>query len=203
MASEPLKRRKFLTYLGLGTVGLGVAVTAQQLRIPSISMNPNLINQGQDYAKMEASPTAERTWHLPEFTGITTWLNSPPLTVTNLQGKVVLVQICTFACINWQRTLPYVLRWHRDYADRGLQIIGIHTPEFAFERDVANVQRALVEHGVKYPTAIDNDYQMWRAYNNEYWPHLFLANRQGMMQYDHIGEGAYAETEQKIRELLA
>jgi thiol-disulfide isomerase/thioredoxin len=202
MTSGSFRRRKFLTYLGLGTVGLGVAITAQQRKHLPQSTNPNLDNQEWNRTKVNVRAQDGKTTPLPEFAGISTWLNSPPLTTANLQGKVVLVQIWTFACINCQRTLPYVTRWHQDYADRGLQIIGIHTPEFAFERDLDNVKQALVEHGIKYPVAIDNNHKMWQVYNNEYWPHLFLANRQGLIQYDHIGEGAYAETEQKIRELL-
>jgi thiol-disulfide isomerase/thioredoxin len=202
MTSESLRRRKFLIYLGLGTAGLGIAITAQQQKQLPIGTNPNIVNQERDRAKVSSSSNDKGTTPLPEFAGISTWLNSPPLTIANLQGKVVLVQIWTFACINCQRTLPYITRWYKDYADRGLQIIGIHTPEFAFERDLGNVKQALVERGIKYPVAIDNSHTMWQAYNNEYWPHLFLANRQGLIQYDHIGEGAYAETEQKIRELL-
>lgn len=203
MTSESLRRRKFLSYLGLGTVGLSATITAQKLGNSLNHMNPSIVNSGLDHTKRFASPMPESTFQLPEFTGVSAWLNSLPIAIANLQGKVVLVQFCTFACINWQRTLPDVLRWHQEYADRGLQIIGVHSPEFDFERDVTNVKRALLERRINYPVAIDNNYQMWRAYNNEYWPHLFLADRQGIIQYDHIGEGAYAETEQKIRELLS
>jgi thiol-disulfide isomerase/thioredoxin len=139
---------------------------------------------------------------LPEFQGISQWLNSPPLTNSSLKGNVVLIQFWTFACINCQRTLPYIVRWHQQYASQGLKVIGIHTPEFAFERDVNNIKQALQKHQITYPVPIDNDYKTWNAYGNEYWPHLFLADRQGVLRYDHIGEGAYDRTEQTIRQLL-
>jgi thiol-disulfide isomerase/thioredoxin len=139
---------------------------------------------------------------LPEFQGISQWLNSAPLTVGDLKGSVVLVQFWTFACINCQRTLPYIVQWHQQYAAKGLKVIGIHTPEFAFERDLNNVKQALQKHNITYPVPIDNEFKTWRAYSNEYWPHLFLADRQGVMRYDHIGEGAYDTTEQTIRKLL-
>ena len=139
---------------------------------------------------------------LPEFQGISEWINSKPVTTKDLLGKVVLVQIWTFACINCQRTLPYVVGWNQKYAAKGLQIIGIHTPEFPFERDSKNIHQAIAKHGITYPVGVDNDFQTWKAFKNEYWPHLFLADRRGIIRYDHIGEGAYDETEAKIRQLL-
>ena len=140
---------------------------------------------------------------LPEFQGISQWLNSDPLTVADLKGSVVLIQFWTFACINCQRTLPYITRWHQQYAAQGLKVIGIHTPEFAFEREVGNIEAALADHQIKYPVPIDNEFATWRAYSNRFWPHLFLADRAGLIRYDHIGEGAYDQTEQTIRQLLA
>ncbi len=140
---------------------------------------------------------------LPEFQGISQWLNSEPLTVSDLKGSVVLVQFWTFACINWQRTLPYIMRWHQQYAAQGLRVIGVHAPEFAFERDISNVEAALAEHQITYPVPIDDEFATWKAYDNRFWPHLFLADREGVIQYDHIGEGAYDETQQAIRQLLA
>jgi thiol-disulfide isomerase/thioredoxin len=140
---------------------------------------------------------------LPDFAGATGWLNTPaPLTAAALKGNVVLVHIWTFACINCQRTLPYVVEWHRRYAVRGLRVVGVHTPEFAFEREIGNVTRALGQRDITYPNAIDNDFAIWKAYSNRYWPHLFLADRQGRLRYDHIGEGAYDTTERAIRTLL-
>jgi thiol-disulfide isomerase/thioredoxin len=183
-----LQRRKFLTYLGLGTLGWQAASFASR---PSTSpiVTPESIAR---------SPN-----QLPEFQGISEWLNSAsPVTTRDLLGKVVLVQIWTLGCINCQRTLPYVTSWHKKYAAKGLQTIGIHTPEFAFERDSKNIRRAMSKYGITYPVGVDNNFQTWKAYKNEYWPHLFLADRQGIIRYDRIGEGAYDETEAKIRQLL-
>ncbi len=139
---------------------------------------------------------------LPEFQGIAQWLNSEPLSIAALKQRVVLVQFWTFACINCQRTLPYIVKWHGTYAAQGLVVIGVHTPEFAFERDANNVKQALQKYKITYPVPMDNEFKTWKAYNNEYWPHLFLADRQGLLRYDHIGEGAYDTTEQTIRQLL-
>jgi thiol-disulfide isomerase/thioredoxin len=191
-----LPRRKFLTYLGFGTIGWQLAscasrpTSASQIVTPeSKIITPDLIAKSQN--------------QLPEFQGISEWLNSSsPITTQDLLGKVVLVQIWTLGCINCQRTLPYVTSWHKKYAAKGLQTIGIHTPEFPFERDSKNIRRAIAKHGITYPVGVDNDFKTWKAYKNEYWPHLFLADRQGIIRYDHIGEGAYSETEAKIRQLL-
>jgi thiol-disulfide isomerase/thioredoxin len=181
------QRRKFLAYLGFGAIGCQATTLANR---PSVSQ----IVTPQTLAK---SPN-----QLPEFQGISEWLNSAPLTTQDLLGKVVLVQIWTLGCINCQRTLPYVVNWHQKYANRGLQTIGIHTPEFAFERDSRNIRRAMTKYGITYPVAVDNEFKTWKAFKNEFWPHLFLADRQGIIRYDHIGEGAYPETESNIRQLL-
>jgi AhpC/TSA family len=98
--------------------------------------------------------------------------------------------------------LPYIVKWHQQYAKQGLKVVSVHTPEFPYERKIANIQAAIKKHGITYPVAVDNDFKTWQAYKNEYWPHLFLANRQGTIVYDHIGEGAYPETEQTIQKLL-
>ena len=179
-----LRRREFLGYLGLAMGTTAVIYGSKKLIMSTDAATP---------------PSGGA---LPEFQGISEWLNSPPIKTANLKGNVVLVQFWTFACINCQRTLPSIIQWHRQYADKGLKVVGIHTPEFAFERDVNNVKNALKKHQITYPVALDNDYKTWNAYNNEYWPHLFLADSQGSIRYDHIGEGAYAETEQMIRKLL-
>ncbi len=139
---------------------------------------------------------------LPEFQGISQWLNSEPLTAKSLKGNVVLVQIWTFGCINCQRTLPYITKWHQQYASQGLKVIGVHTPEFAHERDINNIKSAMQKYQIAYPVAVDNEFKTWNAYQNQYWPHLFLADRQGILRYDHIGEGAYDTTEQMIHQLL-
>jgi thiol-disulfide isomerase/thioredoxin len=132
-----------------------------------------------------------------------TWINSPPLAGTALQGKVVLVQFWTYTCINWLRTLPYIRAWSDQYRDAGLVTVGVHTPEFGFERDLANVQRATPALDVKYPVAVDSDYRVWRAFNNHYWPALYLFDGRGRLQYRHFGEGEYDQTEAMVRVLLS
>ena len=139
----------------------------------------------------------------PEIGGISSWINSEPLTIAGLRGKVVLIDFWTYSCVNCIRTLPYLTEWHDKYADRGLVIIGVHTPEFAFERDRDNVLAAVAEYGIEYPVAQDNDDVTWDAFRNIYWPAKYLVDGEGRIRYKHFGEGAYAETEQQIRELLA
>lgn len=140
--------------------------------------------------------------NLPSLGGAAQWLNSPPLTAQALKGKVVLVDFWTYSCINCLRTLPYVKAWAEKYHDQGLVVIGVHTPEFAFERDVGNVTKAMKDLGITYPVAIDNDYKVWRAFNNQYWPAHYFADAQGRIRYHHFGEGKYAESERVIQQLL-
>lgn len=140
--------------------------------------------------------------NLPPLDGAVQWLNSPPLTAQALKGKVVLVDFWTYSCINCLRTLPYVKAWAEKYRDQGLVVIGVHAPEFAFERDVDNVTKAMKDLGINYPVAIDNDYKIWRAFNNEYWPAHYFADAQGRIRYHHFGEGEYAESERVIQQLL-
>jgi thiol-disulfide isomerase/thioredoxin len=140
---------------------------------------------------------------LPSFDGATGWLNSPPLTATELSGKVILVNFWTYTCINWLRQLPYVRAWAGKYADHGLLVIGVHTPEFPFEHDVANVQRAVHDMGIDYPVATDNNYAVWGAFANHYWPALYFADAQGRMRHHYFGEGEYRQSEMVIQQLLA
>lgn len=140
---------------------------------------------------------------LPPLSGAVQWLNSPPLTAQDLRGKVVLLDVWTYSCINCLRTLPYVKAWAKKYRDQGLVVIGVHAPEFAFERNVANVKRAVHELGIDYPVAIDNHYAIWRALHNEYWPAEYLVDAQGRIRHHHFGEGEYAQTEHAIQQLLA
>jgi thiol-disulfide isomerase/thioredoxin len=201
MDGNLFRRRQLLLYFGLGVVGVSAAAAAlPRSRTPSTSSLLPSRSTGQNPNQVAALPPAGNP--LPEFQGISTWLNSSPLSVSDLKGSVVLVQFWTFACINCQRTLPYVVQWHRQYAAQGLKVVGIHTPEFAFERDVNNIKRALQQHQISYPVPVDTEYKTWNAYGNNYWPHLYLADRQGRLRYDHVGEGAYDETEQTIRQLL-
>ena len=140
---------------------------------------------------------------LPAFDGATGWLNSPPLTPAGLRGKVVLVDFCTYTCINWIRTLPYVRAWAEKYSSQGLVVIGVHTPEFPFERHVDNIRWALREMRIDYPVAIDNDYAVWSAFDNHYWPALYFADAQGKLRHHYFGEGAYGQSEMIIQQLLA
>ena len=140
---------------------------------------------------------------LPSFEGATGWLNSPPLTPAGLRGNVVLVNFWTFTCINWLRQLPYVRAWAGKYAGQGLVVIGVHTPEFPFEHNVDNVRQAVTDMGVGYPVAIDNDYAVWRAFGNHYWPALYFADAQGLIRHHHFGEGEYQQSEMVIQQLLA
>jgi thiol-disulfide isomerase/thioredoxin len=139
----------------------------------------------------------------PELAKITSYINSQPITLADLRGKVVLVDFWTYSCINCIRTIPYLNAWHEKYADDGLVIVGIHTPEFEFEKDYNNVKAAVEKFDIKYPIAQDNEKDTWNAYENLYWPRKYLIDTEGYIRYDHIGEGAYAETEKVIQSLLA
>ena len=138
----------------------------------------------------------------PEIGGIRAWINSGPLTVQELRGKVVLVDFWTYTCINCIRTFPFLKLWHSRYTDDGLVIIGVHTPEFDFENNPDNVVKATLDNGILWPVAMDNDYVTWRNYSNHFWPAKYLIDREGVVRYTHFGEGAYAETETNIRQLL-
>lgn len=140
---------------------------------------------------------------IPTLDGATGWLNTQPLTTDTLRGKVVAVDFWTYTCINWLRTLPYIRAWNQQYLSHGLVVLGVHTPEFPFERDVENVQRAVQEMRVTYPVAIDNDYAIWDAFDNHYWPALYLVDAQGRIRYHQFGEGDSDEAEGMIQELLA
>ena len=130
------------------------------------------------------------------------WLNSEPLTAEALRGKVVAVDVWTYSCVNWLRTLPYVSAWADRYRDRGLVVVGVHSPEFGFEHDLDNVRRAVRELGVEYPVVIDNDFAIWQSFDNHYWPALDLVDREGRVRFHHFGEGAYAECERAIQQLV-
>lgn len=138
----------------------------------------------------------------PEFAGITQWLNSKPLRMGELKGKVVLIDFWTYTCINCIRTLPYVTTWYEAYKDQGFVIIGVHSPEFEFEKDTKNVQAAMKRYNITYPVAQDNNFATWTAYNNHYWPAKYLIDAKGYIRYTHFGEGEYETTEKKIQELL-
>jgi thiol-disulfide isomerase/thioredoxin len=130
------------------------------------------------------------------------WLNTEPLRAHALAGRVVLVDFWTYSCVNWLRTLPYVRAWHERYRDRGLVVVGAHAPEFGFEHDLGNVRRAARERGVDYPVVIDNDFTIWRSFDNHYWPAAYLVDRDGQVRFTHFGEGAYDDIERAIQHLL-
>jgi thiol-disulfide isomerase/thioredoxin len=140
---------------------------------------------------------------LSALDGAPVWLNSDPLTADGLRGRVVLVDFWTYSCVNWLRTLPYVSAWHERYGENGLVVVGVHAPEFGFEHDLDNVRRAARELGVGYPVVIDNDFSIWRAFENRYWPALYLVDRDGRVRFHHFGEGAYEEIERAIQQLLS
>ena len=193
-----MQRRKLLLYLGLGATGAGVA-TVLGLRTKEAE-SVNLLKPLLSSANTAIAAPPQKK--LPEFEGISEWLNGAPLTIASLKNQVVLIQFWTFSCINCQRTLPYIVQWHQRYAAQGLRVIGVHTPEFGYERDANNVKQALRKNQITYPVPLDNAYKTWQAYSNQYWPNLYLADRQGILRYSHSGEGAYDTTEQTIRRLL-
>lgn len=152
--------------------------------------------RGGDAAAGEMRPA-------PEFRNIEKWLNSEPLEMSQLRGKVVLVEFWTYTCINCLNHLPHVKEWHAKYKDKGLVVVGVHTPEFAYEKFTANVQKAVERLQIKHAVAQDNSYGTWRAFDNQYWPAVYLIDKQGRIVYSHFGEGRYAETEKRIQALLS
>jgi thiol-disulfide isomerase/thioredoxin len=140
---------------------------------------------------------------LPSLEGATGWLNTEPLTTESLRGRPVLVEFWTFTCINWLRTLPYVRAWYERYRDDGLVVIGVHSPEFGFEHDLRNIRTALDAMDVVHPIAVDNDFAVWRAFDNAYWPALYLVDVEGRIRYHRFGEGEYEASELVIQQLLA
>src|SRR5438034_4160313 len=141
--------------------------------------------------------------HLPSLDGATEWLNSPPLLASDLRGKVALFDFCTYTCINWIRTLPYIRAWAERYEDHGLVLVGVHTPEFSFERNLDNVREALSQMRVTYPVAVDSDHAIWEAFANQYWPALYFVDAEGRIRHHRFGEGDYERSEVAIKQLLA
>ena len=160
----------------------------------------SIINNGENnLVNMDKS----RYKQAPELVGIAHYLNTTPEELEkNMEDKVVLYDIWTYSCINCIRTLPYITAWNEKYSDQGLIIIGIHSPEFEFEKNIENVKAAVKKHGITYPVVMDNDWETWNAFENRYWPRKYIADHEGYIRYDHIGEGAYKETEKVIQELL-
>ncbi len=162
---------------------------------PGMMMSNKSASQGSGALPVEGQ--------LPSLSGATAWLNSPPLTAEGLRGKVVLIDFWTYSCINCLRAIPYVRAWAEKYQGQGLVVIGVHAPEFAFEKNIDNVRRATRDLKVDYPVAIDNEYAIWRAFNNQYWPAHYFIDAQGRIRYHHFGEGEYEHSEEVLRQLLA
>jgi cytochrome c biogenesis protein CcdA/thiol-disulfide isomerase/thioredoxin len=192
--------------LGLDTGVLARLSTAstgglEQSLVDRLSAKPEQ-KSGAMMMAADHSDTLPIEGRLPPLDGAVQWLNSPPLMAEGLKGKVVLVDFWTYSCINCLRSLPYVKAWAEKYHDQGLVVIGVHAPEFAFERDVNNVTQAMKDLGITYPVAIDNNYKIWRAFNNQYWPAHYFVDAKGQIRYHHFGEGEYAESERVIQQLL-
>jgi len=150
----------------------------------------------------QATGTTAAEGNMPALDGATAWINSPPLKTVDLRGKVVLVEFWTYTCINWRRQLPYVRAWADKYRDKGLVVIGVHSPEFAFERNIENVRQATKVIPVPYPVAVDSEHAIWRAFDNEYWPALYFVDAQGRIRHHQYGEGDYEQSETVIKQLL-
>jgi thiol-disulfide isomerase/thioredoxin len=160
-------------------------------------------NSKDDNSNVKLSMDKSEFKKAPEFSGITSYINTNETKLSDLKGKVVLVDFWTYSCINCIRTLPYLVDWNQKYSDKGLVIVGIHSPEFEFEKNIDNVKQAVTRFGIKYPVLLDNDHGTWNAFQNSYWPRKYLLDSEGYIRYDHIGEGGYVETENAIRNLLA
>jgi cytochrome c biogenesis protein CcdA/thiol-disulfide isomerase/thioredoxin len=202
------KARGVLILIGVGTIARGL--DTRVLSRLSTAQTFNFEHRIAQLLGMESEELSTKTGGmlpvegpLPSLDGATLWLNSPPLTREQLRGKVVLVDFWTYSCINCIRSIPYVRAWAERYRDQGLVVIGVHAPEFAFERDPDNVRKSVADFKISYPVALDNGLNIWRAFNNRYWPAHYLADAQGRIRYHHFGEGRTDETEQAIRALLA
>jgi thiol-disulfide isomerase/thioredoxin len=180
------------------TTQLFAAMLATSIAIPMTSVAEESI-VGTAVSRSVSLPV-EGTF--PSLAGATAWLNSQPLTREMLRGKVVLVDFWTYTCINWQRTQPYVRAWAEKYGDHGLIVIGVHTPEFDFEKNVDNIRPAMERFRVAYPVAVDSDYAVWNAFRNNYWPAVYLVDANGSSRYHQFGEGEYERTEAVIQQLL-
>lgn len=181
--------KQFQTYISENTPFNFDSISTKLIPPPASQTSDDLLNV--------------ESYSAPKFTGISTWINSKPQTIAGLKGKVVLVDFWTYSCINCIRTQPYLKQWYNTYKESGFEIIGVHAPEFAFEKNPDNVRQAVKDAGLTYPIAMDNDLSTWAAYKNQYWPATYLIDRDGSVRRVHFGEGKYKEQEQAIRQLLA
>jgi len=193
------KMRKIFAVLILGSVGF-ITFGSGATNLFASGDGDTGVSQGAN--AMTLQDGIKTPYPAPELTGIQEWLNSPELSMQGLKGKVVLVDFWTYSCINCVRTLPYITAWDAKYRDKGLVIIGVHAPEFEFEKKVENIQTALAKHGIHYPVAVDNNLETWQAFKNRYWPAHYLIDKNGNVVYTHFGEGHYDITESNIRYLL-
>ena len=193
-SAEPFRRWKARS-LKAGLISLALAL-AYVIDVTATAIQPsvNLMSLAAARLPIESQ--------LPGFAGAIEWINSPPLNAGALRGKVVLIDFWTYPCINWRRTLPYVSAWADKYKDLGVVVVGVHTPEFSFEKKLDNVRQQTAMLAVHYPVAVDTDYAIWRAFHNQYWPALYIADAQGRIRFHHFGEGGYEESERVIQQLL-
>ncbi|MEX0861551.1 redoxin family protein [Nitrosopumilus sp.] len=194
MNSEIKTALIFGIIIAAGLAILGTVFSTLDQQIQPTEITDNIINTKIDKSGFKKAP---------ELIGITDYLNTTPDELKKeMEGKVVLYDIWTYSCINCVRTLPYITAWNDKYADQGLLIVGIHSPEFEFEKNFENVKLAIEKHGINYPVVLDNDMKTWKAFENKYWPRKYIADHEGYLRYDHIGEGRYQETEKIIQQLL-
>jgi thiol-disulfide isomerase/thioredoxin len=196
MSQRPNRSRRssYISALAIAALFAIAALTASLLSKTAMS--------GTRASTAQQASTTAAKGNMPPLDGATAWINSQPLKTTDLQGKVVLVEFWTYTCINWRRQLPYVRAWADKYRDKGLVVIGVHSPEFAFEKNVDNVRRATKEIPVQYPVAVDSDHAVWRAFDNAYWPALYFVDAQGRIRHHQYGEGDYEQSENVIKQLL-
>ena len=179
--------------LAVSAALIGMAVTGAVI--------PGICSEATPAAPIKVAATAAQAT-APDFAGISTWFNSKPLNIADLRGKVVLVDFWTYGCVNCVNTLPHVTDLYAKYKDKGLVVVGVHTPEFPFERSASNVQAALKRHGITYPVAQDNESKTWDAYHNQYWPAQYVIDQSGKIVFQHAGEGRYDEIDRTVAKLL-
>ncbi|MBI4272349.1 redoxin domain-containing protein [Candidatus Uhrbacteria bacterium] len=204
------RTKYFLLGLTLALIVSGIIVIerTKPARVTKSTTQKTLLDEREkELSPMQKKSVEEKNrkfQQAPELAGVQAFINTPKTSVADLVGKkVILIDFWTYSCINCQRTTPYLNAWYEKYKDKGLEIIGVHTPEFDFEKKLDNVETAVKKFGIQYPVALDNDYSTWTAYSNRYWPRKYLIDIDGFIVYDHIGEGGYEETEKKIQALLS
>ncbi len=194
-----------ILFVVIVVIASGVLFMSQQKnqnQTGNTAVNPFALEQKQ-VAPVKESSLFNENKPAPEFVGITKWLNTDkPVTLAELRGKVVLVDFWTYTCINCIRTLPYVTKWYDTYKDQGFTVIGVHSPEFEYEKDSNNVLAAIKQYNINYPVPQDNEFKTWYAYDNSYWPAFYLIDAKGVIRRTHFGEGKYAETEKAIQLLI-